>query len=427
MLYLVVYLDAQKSLGGNQMKYYLVTFSLLLILVVSSTTYVFFTKDLKPTEEKPEISRHAENQDLAEEEKDIEVEKIDKNPPEPIKVEQPVITSATIVAVGDMLIADSIIADAKQNDASYDFKPMFELVKPYISQADIAFANQETILGGFELGLSGYPRFNSPYEVGDALQYAGFDVLSLANNHTIDKGEKGVLNAIDYYNSTELVYTGAYKSEEDRATIRTIEQNGIDFSFLAYSYGTNGIPIPSGKDYLINLIDVDKINAEIKAAKKVSDVVVLSLHFGNEYELLPNETQKMLVQEFAATGADIIFGHHPHVLQPLQWIDREDKTRTFVIYSLGNFLSAQVGIEREIGGILQLEVEKTTLGNDVSIELKDPRFLPTFAYKNNWRKYKVYPLHNINDSTILPNASTHLQNTKDHVSQWMPELKFDLN
>ncbi|WNF35116.1 CapA family protein [Bacillaceae bacterium IKA-2] len=407
------------------MKNYLVTFSLLLILVVSITSFVFIAKDFKLIEEKPFNSSDPKNQ--AERKQNLSDQKINKEQPDPVKKEVPTITSATIAGVGDMLIANSIISDAKQNDGSYDFKPMFELVKPYISQADIAFANQETILGGLELGLSGYPRFNSPFQVGDALLFAGFDVLSLANNHTLDMGEKGILNAINYYNSTDLVYTGAYQSKEDQETIRIIEKNGIDFSFLAYSYGTNGLPVPSGKDYLINLIDVDKVNEAIKAAKKKSDVVVLSLHFGNEYELLPNDTQKMLVNEFAQTGADIIFGHHPHVLQPLEWIEKEDGTRTFVAYSLGNFLSGQVGIEREIGGIVQLQVEKTVFADEVSIKLKDPRFLATFSYKKNWRNYKIYPLDEINDATILKNASEHLENTKQQLSQWMPELKFDLN
>jgi poly-gamma-glutamate capsule biosynthesis protein CapA/YwtB (metallophosphatase superfamily) len=343
-------------------------------------------------------------------------------------VEEPVIEifRATIVGVGDILIHESVFKDAKK-DGKYDFKPMLELVKPYIQQADVAFANQETMLGGIELGLSGYPMFNSPYEVGDALIDAGFHVVSIANNHTLDAGEKGILNAIDYYNANNLIYVGAYKSEEDRAKIRVFEQNGIVFSFLAYSYGTNGIRVPSGKDYLINLIDVDNINDEIIRAKEVSDVVVLSLHFGNEYEPLPNELQKMLVNEFANTGADIIFGHHPHVLQPIEWIEQEDGRKTYVAYSLGNFLSGQKGIEREIGGIAQLEVIKTVMGEEISIELQDPRFLPVFTYKNNWKNYKLYPMHEIDSNNILKDAEKHLEDTKKHVSQWMPELRFNFD
>lgn len=402
------------------MKNFIYTSGLLIILVGLLTSFVLFIEDSKSTKQ----VAPPETQTASEAENNNGV-KIDEE--EIIEEElQPVVTSTTIAGVGDILMAISVISDVRQSDGTYDFKPLFQHVKPYIQAADIAIANQETIIGGKELGLSGYPLFNSPYEVGDALVDTGFDIVSIANNHTIDAKEKGVLNATNYYDSINLPYTGAYKSEEDRSIIRTIEKNGIIFSFLAYSYGTNGLVVPEGKDYLINLIDPEIINEEINRAKEISDVVCLNLHFGNEYELLPNETQKMLVREFANTGADIIFGHHPHVLQPMEWIENEDGRKTFVAYSLGNFISGQVGIEREIGGIVQLEVEKTTIGEDVSIELKNPQFLPTFTYKQNWRKYMIYPLHEITDPKILKDAEKHLQKTKAHVSQWLPELKFEL-
>src|SRR5690554_4409338 len=276
---------------------------------------------------------------------------------EEIFINREEVFTATIAAVDDILIHESLNKDAYR-DGVYDFKPMFENVKPYLQQADIAFANQETMLGGVELGLSGYPRFNSPLEVGDALVDAGIDVVSIANNHTLDVGEQAILNAIDYYDSTGTVYTGAYKSFEDQETIRTIERNNIVFSFLAYTYGTNGIPVPTGKEYLVNLIEEERMVEEIKKAKEISDVVVLSLHFGNEYELFPNARQKELAEMFTDAGANIILGHHPHVLQPMERVITENGNEAFVAYSLGNFISGQVGIEREIGGILQLEIIK---------------------------------------------------------------------
>lgn len=403
------------------MKKYVLTVSLLLILIFLFVSFVYigqgFIQKADPLKEVEEIA-------LVEKEEELVKDQI-------VEVEEPEIKAevfqATIIGVGDILIHESLYKDAKLADGTYDFKPKLELVKRFIQQADVAFANQETMLGGADLGLSGYPMFNSPFEVGDALIDAGFHVVSIANNHTLDAGEKAILNAIDYYNKNNLMYAGAYKSEEDREQIRILLRNSISFSFLAYSYGTNGIRIPSGKDYLINLIDVDKINEDIIRAKEVSDVVVLSLHFGDEYEPLPNELQKMLANEFAKTGADIIFGHHPHVLQPIEWIEQEDGRKTFVAYSLGNFLSGQKGIEREIGGIAQIEVIKTVEGDVVSIELQDPRFLPVFTYKKNWRQYKLYPLHEIYDDNILEDAQAHLEKTKKHISQWMPELRFDFD
>lgn len=343
---------------------------------------------------------------------------------EDIFINKEEVYSATIAAVGDILIHESLIKDA-YDGSHYDFKPMFENVKAYIEQADIAFANQETMLGGKELGLSGYPMFNSPTEVGDALKHIGIDIVSIANNHTLDVGEKGILNAIDYYNSVGLLYTGAFQYVEDQQTIRTIEKNGIIFSFLAYTYGTNGIPVPAGKEYLVNLIDEEQIVADIHRAKEISDVVVLSLHFGNEYEPYPNERQKELVQMFTDAGAHIIFGHHPHVLQPVDRVKGEDGHEAFVAYSLGNFISGQIGVEREIGGILQLEVKKTVSRNGTSIEITDPRFVPVFTYKNNWRNYKLYELEKIGDD-ILPNASVHYENVKKHVSSLLEEVQFSI-
>ncbi|MCD8500583.1 MAG: CapA family protein [Bacillaceae bacterium] len=308
---------------------------LLLYLVVflgflfSAVLFVYFVQGepkLQVVEEESDDTINLEESDLEPiEELEVEVEEVKKE-----------ITSATIAGVGDILIHESLNTDAYK-DGTFDFRPMLELVKPYLQNADLAFANQETMLGGVELGLTGYPRFNSPVEVGDALLDAGIDIVSIANNHTIDIGEKAIINAINHYNQIGMLYTGSYLSEEDKKEIRLIEKNGIVFSFLAYSYGTNGIHVPEGKEYLINLIDIGAINEEIIRAKAISDVVVLSLHFGNEYEPLPNETQKLMAEEFAKTGADIIFGHHPHVLQPFDWIDQEDGRRTFVAYSLGNF------------------------------------------------------------------------------------------
>ena len=382
---------------------------LLLIVIASGIIYYSFEKNAARI-----------NDEFPDEVEGIRSNEIDKKEIDIVK------SKATILGIGDILIHSSLYKDAYEN-GSYNFKPMFELVKPYIEQADLSFANQETMLGGVELGLSSYPQFNSPTEVGDALVDVGVDIVSIANNHTLDAGELAIMNAIDYYDRVGMLYTGAFKSEKDRLQIRTIERNGITFSFLAYTYGTNGIPVPKGKDYLVNLIDIDRINLEIITAKEKSDVVVLSLHFGNEYELLPNETQKFMAREFARTGADIIFGHHPHVLQPFEWIEQGDGRKTFVAYSLGNFLSGQEGLEREIGGIVQLEVAKTTVGGNVDIQLSNPRFLATYTYKHKWRNYKIYPMDQLNDDQILKDAAKHLQTTEDRISIWMPELAFHLN
>jgi poly-gamma-glutamate synthesis protein (capsule biosynthesis protein) len=282
--------------------------------------------------------------------------------------------------------------------------PLLTPVQSYLSEADITVANQETMIGGVGIGLSAYPSFNSPYEVGDALKESGVDIVTLANNHTLDRGEEAIQSAIAHWNEIRMPYTGSYVSSKDQMKIRTIEKNGIIFSFLAYTYGTNGISAPQDKQYLVNLIDVEKIEQEILEAKELSDVVVVSLHFGQEYQRLPNDVQKKLARQTANAGADIIIGHHPHVLQPMEWIKRADGKRSFVAYSLGNFLSGQIGDYKDIGGIMQVKIEKVI----------DPSFIPTFVNED----YIVSPLKQITGKEAV------YKEIRNHMNQWMPDLKF---
>lgn len=326
----------------------------------------------------------------------------------------PKTTSATLVGLGDILIHDTVYNAARGANDSYNFKPMLSTVKSFIESADIAFANQETMIGGKEMGVSTYPTFNSPYEVGDALKDAGIDIVSMANNHTLDRGEKAIQNAINHWNKLGIAYTGSYKNEEDKQQIRILEANDIRFSFLAYTYGTNGIPVPKGKDYLVNLINLETMKNEIERAKELSDVIVVSIHFGNEYQRIPNDNQKNIVNELVNAGADIILGHHPHVLQPVEWIENNNGEKAFVIYSLGNFISGQRYPYREVGGMLQLQVEKTEMGDEISIDIKNPSFFPTYVIN---RKFTVIPLNEKYSSD-----STFYRDIESHMKKWMPEL-----
>lgn len=339
--------------------------------------------------------------------------------------ESPVIKEEiTLSAVGDILIHDRVYMDAQTEDG-YDFSPMLAKIKPYLEKATITVANQETMIGGEEIGLSGYPAFNSPYEVGDALRDAGVDVVSLANNHTLDRGEKAIQNALAYWDSIGMMYTGSYKNEEDRRNIRIYEtEENISLAFLAYTYGTNGIPVPDGKDYLVNFIDKDTMKQDIAKAKEEADIVVLNLHFGNEYERFPNEEQEELVQFAANEGVHIVLGHHSHVLQPVEWVEGEDGNRTLVAYSLGNFLSGQDELYRQIGGILTVKITKTTKGDQEEITIRNPAFLPTYVHfdrKTN-TGYKVLPMAEVTDSQ-LGGAKEHYEEIKTHMQQWMPDLE----
>lgn len=324
----------------------------------------------------------------------------------------------TFAAVGDLLIHDRVYNKAK-TDTGYDFMPMMQSVQPFIEKATVAFANQETMIGGEEIGLSSYPSFNSPQEVGDAVKMLGFDIVSIANNHTLDRGEEAILRSIDYWNSLDIPYVGAYESEADAKRVRVIEtEEGISLAFIAYTYGTNGIPVPDGKDYLVNFIDREKIAMDIAEARELADVVVASLHFGEEYEMMPNQIQTDLVQFVADEGVDIVVGHHPHVLQPIDWVEGKNGNQTFVVYSLGNFFSGQRDFEKQTGGMVEIQLTKDK--DTGEIELHSPAFLLTYVTAEDWILYPFYAL----TKDELPNHEQLYEEMKEHMSQWVSDLHF---
>ncbi|MCP3030886.1 CapA family protein [Halobacillus sp. A1] len=329
------------------------------------------------------------------------------------------LSTISFSAIGDILIHDRVYEDAQTNDG-YDFMPMLNSVKPYLSDTTLSIANQETMIGGEEIGLSSYPSFNSPTEIGDALKELGIDVVTLANNHTLDRGEKAVLNAIEHWNKIDMVYTGAYESKEDQQQLRTIETDqGIDVSFLSYTYGTNGIPVPEGKSHLVNLIDINQMKSDIEQAHSQSEAIIMNLHAGDEYEPLPNEEQKDLMQFAADAGVDVVIGHHPHVLQPIEWVEGKDGHRMLAVYSLGNFLSGQEAFEKRVGGIIKFDMSKT----EGEVIVDSPRFMLTYVSSEGPHAYEVLPMHELNES-ILPDYKEIIKEYEQHLSQWMPELEF---
>ena len=272
-------------------------------------------------------------------------------------------TSATLIMVGDSLIHSSVYRDANRlaGGNGYDFKPMITEIKEKVRNYDIAYYNQEVILGGTEIGLSDYPCFNSPYEVGDDMQDAGFNLVSLATNHTMDRGEEAILNSRAYWDKQENVLAvGSYSSFEQRDEIQIREVNGIKYTMLCYTYGTNGIPVPEGKEYLVNVWPTDlyindpardeeyqaykeKVKEDIAKVRDKVDVLIVAMHCGVEYTHMPTEYQLDEAQFLADNGVDIVIGCHPHVIQPVRWIGD-----TIVFYSLGNFISAQYQDENYI-------------------------------------------------------------------------------
>lgn len=334
------------------------------------------------------------------------------------QIKPPVEATVRLAAVGDILLHDVVYNDARRSDRQFDFLPMFTAVKPYIEKADVAFANQESVIGGVEIGLSTYPSFNSPIEIADALAFTGFDVISLANNHALDRGEQALQRSISYWDELGIIRTGAYTSQEDRNTIRTFSKNGITCAVLSYTYGLNGIEVLQ-KPHLVNLMQPEQMKQDVEQAKRLADAVIVILHFGTEYETLPNSSQKEVVQFLADLGVSVILGHHPHVLQPPEFVTGKQGNQTFVAYSLGNFLAGQENEDTHFGGITEISIKKE---KDGRIVLNDPSFLPTFTYSRNQTNYQVIPLAQVTEEQY-PLARERYEKIIQHMKTYLPTLR----
>ena len=326
-------------------------------------------------------------------------------------------TYASMVMVGDALIHGTVYGTAHRyaNYNGYDFKPMLEHIKERVKDYDLAYYNQETILGGTELGLSTYPLFNSPYEVGDAFIDAGFNLVSLATNHTIDKGEKGVLNSRNYWNQqADVLAAGSYSSFEERDKVVIKEVNGIKYAFLSYTTYTNGLIVPTGKEYLVNVYDEDLIKEEITRYRDQVDLLMVAMHWGTEYMTYPTNEQKEISEYLASLGVDLIIGTHPHVIEPIEYIDD-----TLVIYSLGNFISSQIGVERLTGLMLSLNIKKEEYHGKTTISFEDIEGTLIYTDRNNG--YIVYPYDMLTDN-ILNNYETYYEKYKKVVTAYSDQV-----
>ena len=315
-----------------------------------------------------------------------------------VKEEKPKISKVSLVMVGDALLHSSVYNDGYKNGV-YDFKPQLEYIKPIIQNYDLAFYNQESILGGTSLGLSSYPVFNSPQEFGDAMLDAGFNLVSLANNHTLDKGEKGVINSCAYWQTKDVLTSGSYCSNEEANTIKIKEKNGIKYTLLAYTYGTNGIQVPKGKEYLVNLYSDEKVKSDIEKVRDKVDLLMVSMHWGTEYQSEPNTEQKRQAEYLSSLGVDIIIGTHPHVIQPITYING-----TLVIYSLGNFISAQntnndYNTIVELMSSLDIIKEEKDGQTTIKFENLNNELLYNYYHKGSrWTDFKVIPFSQMNTS-----------------------------
>ena len=263
------------------------------------------------------------------------------------KIDTPKIS---ITMVGDALIHSPIYKYA-YDGKTYNFEPIFRDVKSELN-GDLIYYNAETIFGGKELNYSGYPNFNTPNEFGDTMIKLGFNLISRANNHTLDKGEKAIINACNYWNSKDVITSGSACSYEESYP-KVYELNNITYAFLSYTTLTNGYISPN--DYYVNVFSEEKYLDDLRKLESKPDVIIVAMHFGDEYRNTPNDSQRVIAKFLADNNANIVIGTHPHVIEPIEWIGN-----TLVIYSLGNFISSQNKsneYERLIGLLLKIMIK----------------------------------------------------------------------
>lgn len=306
-----------------------------------------------------------------------------------------------MTAIGDIMCHNTQYLDAYNKETkTYDFSHFFTNVKTELSSSDITIGNLETTFAGADRGYSSYPTFNTPEDLAKTLKDIGIDVLSTANNHSLDKGYSGLVSTINTLDSVGINHMGTYDNPDSQKEILIKEVNGLKIAFLSYTYGTNGIPIPSDKEYCINLIDKDLILSQLKQAKeKNADLVCVNMHWGVEYRLTPNDEQKELADFLFKNGADIILGSHPHVLEPMEKrsVKLDDGTEKdgFVVYSLGNFISGQNKENTKSTIILNLQITKHT---DSKITIDSAKYTPLYFYKKASSGTKDYTLLDVEKS-----------------------------
>lgn len=323
--------------------------------------------------------------------------------PTPVAIIEPVVYQATLKAVGDIMFHEYQLARSyNRDDNTFDFSDTFIYVKDYLTSADYTIGNLETTFGGPDgahnfsvekriAGYSGYPCFNTPDIAAKTIKDTGFDLLTTANNHSLDSKESGLFRTLDILDQNGLLHVGTYRSQEEANQVRIVNVEGIDLAFVSFTYSMNGFMPSEGNEFIVNSLDMYMPEKEQqmcdlvqKAANQNPDFVVVMPHFGNEYIEYPNSYQESLVDALFEAGADIILGSHPHVLQPIEVREiiraNGDIEQGVVIYSLGNFISSQKyepGMNKDLGVIMGMDLEKV---DDGKAKITGISLVPTYTY-----------------------------------------------
>lgn len=358
----------------------------------------------------------------------------------------------TILAVGDIMMHDTMLqAGWRSSTKDYDFASMFEQVAPILQRGDLVIGNLEVPLAGEAQKYSGYPMFNAPEILAKNLKDAGFDMVSTANNHCLDRRYSGLVSTLDHLDAVGLLHAGTCRNPEDQAKVTSMTVKGLKIALISGTYGTNGVVLPEGKGYAVNHLDQDLLLEQIAAAKKEgAQYIIAMLHWGQEYQPTPNEAQKTLANALFAGGADLILGSHPHVLQLGETVKesvdvtvtmpaasvKEDpmqgKQTKFVMYSLGNFISSQKGLERLSSLILNITLKVD--GTTGAPSFEGASYIPLYTQKkdrNGRYHFVVWPIELALDAAKKPNNpfsaedAAALKKAWEHVKVSQPSMVWE--
>ncbi len=340
--------------------------------------------------------------------------------------------SITFMGVGDNLLHDVIFLNMDQSEKDVsEYESVYHTIENYTT-ADLNYINFETICAGNENGfsLSGYPTFNGPTEFNDLIAKAGFNWLSLCSNHTYDLGEDGVLAELEYIeeNQPDLTVTGAYQTEKASNTPTVIEVNGLKVGLASYCYGFEN---PQNNTWMVKEIDEDTIRKDLKALNKVSDVQIVSMHWGTEYKTVPNEEQEEYAKLLNELGVEVIIGTHPHVIEPVTWI-KGDKQDTLCYYSLGNFVSAQNANDNMIGGLANFTLTYDFDTKETTIT--DIKFTPTITYyTESFTDFETFTISEWTDelaatsyTTVVEGQDISVEYVQNYVKDVMSDIPKDI-
>lgn len=297
----------------------------------------------------------------------------------------PVVTTASVIAVGDNLYHQSLIDSGKSDSGEWNYDHIYANVLDEIQSADIAMIDQETVFTADHDAVSSYPSFATPTEVGDAIVNAGFDVVESATNHIDDYGYDYMAQTFEFWrtNYPDITLIGIHETEEDAASVKVREVNGIKIAFLDYTYGTNNSGAGEGREYMIDIFDKTKVAAAIEKAKEVSDCIVFVAHWGTEDETMPNEYEKQWAAFLLQQGVDVVIGGHPHVLQPYGVMSDDQGNEMVIFYSLGNFVSTQQELPELLGGMGKFTIEKSVLNGETTVKILNPEIDPLVMHYNS--------------------------------------------